>query len=181
MEKITLTEPEKKLYEEINLNLDSSFSSPNSQEKLSKATNASRQLTISLMNRNVIPKIRLRYLNDPEYNVGSLKSRIEIFESNGTRGEEIYGHGNFLKHLKYLIDGPDLPLSVISQFQKIINDDKGTSGELQDEVRKFTRSTCRKLNMTPKQAAEEFYKLALECELDESFSLSIRKAAMSVR
>src|SRR5437773_7602245 len=69
-------------------------------------------LAKSLLARNAIPEARLRYFTDPELNIGSRKSRKQVFESNGTVGEAIYSHGNFLKYLRYFIFGPALPVAV---------------------------------------------------------------------
>lgn len=181
MNQIELLEEERQLIKGINFDLQFNSSGPNFHERLKESAELAQKLTLALLERNAIPQIRLDYLTDPKYNIGTLKSRIEVFESNGTKGKDIFGHGHFLKYLKYLIFGPDLPVSVIDLFKKIVKDDLGTTGDLLEELTRYTRAACRDLRMESGRAAEEFFKLANECGLDDTFSLAIRKAAMSVR
>ncbi|MES2072011.1 MAG: hypothetical protein V4488_16765 [Pseudomonadota bacterium] len=64
----------------------------------------------SLYKRSAIPEIRFQYFTDAERNPsGRGKSRMQIFEKNGTSGEEIFAHPHFLKYLEYFVYGPDLP------------------------------------------------------------------------
>jgi hypothetical protein len=64
----------------------------------------------SLTARKGISEVRVRYFNDPEYFVGGRgSSRREMFERNGTRGEEIFHQRsllvtahNFPKHCRTL-------------------------------------------------------------------------------
>lgn len=66
-------------------------------------------LARSLLSRSVIPEVRFNYFTKPEYNLSNpKKSHEEIFESNGTKGEEILSHPHFLKYLKYFIYGSEL-------------------------------------------------------------------------
>ena len=56
----------------------------------------------SLLERRAIPECRLKYFTDPRYNIrGRGRSRRETFESNGTRGNEIFTHGHFTKYPRY--------------------------------------------------------------------------------
>lgn len=113
---------------------------------------------------------------NPEYHVGSKRSRLEIFESNGTRGEEILEHGHFLTYLDYFIHGPKLPLSVSDGFCALINRDRDRS-----ELRAYARSQIRAHGLDRHRAAEEFYKLALECAFPEWDARSVREAALSTK
>ena len=130
----------------------------------------------SLFDRKAVPAVRLRYFTDPDYNVGLRKSRLQVFESNGTIGDAIFGHGNFLKYLKYFIHGPDLPRSVLEGFCELIDRDDD-----RDRSRAYVRAQIRSNNLERRAAAEEFYKLALECGLDEPFARSLRDAGLSTR
>src|SRR5690606_17767870 len=76
-------------------------------------------LTKELIEANAIPRIRIAYFVDPEYNVGGGKrSRKDIFERNGTSGDDILKHPHFLKDFEYFVFGPDLPVSVLLSFKK---------------------------------------------------------------
>ena len=69
-----------------------------------------------MFERQAIPDLRIRYFTDPTLNIGLSKSRKEVFESNGTSGADILSHPHFLRHLKYFIYGPDLPVAAIHAF-----------------------------------------------------------------
>lgn len=145
-------------------------------DSLRRSCTAARPLAHSLLDRNAIPAIRWAYFTDPRYNVGSNCSHLEVFERNGTRGDEILAHGHFLKFLKYFIEGPDLPKPTIKGFCDLISPfaDRG-------QLRAFARSQIRSFGLDRREAAEEFYKLALECHLDECTARSVRDAARSTR
>jgi hypothetical protein len=50
----------------------------------------------SLIARKAIPDVRSKYSTDPDFNVGGRgRSRAEIFQKNGTRGEAIFRHPPF--------------------------------------------------------------------------------------
>ncbi len=79
-----------------------------------------RELTKMLLSRNGIPPQRLAYFLNPDFNPGGRnKSRKEIFESNGTRGDAILKDGNFTKHLKFMIDGPSLAQGLINEATEL--------------------------------------------------------------
>jgi hypothetical protein len=138
------------------------------------------QLTESLLERKAIPQVRLDYFFDPKMDVGGYgKSMAEVYERNGTSGRAIFRHGNFLPHLRYFINGPDLPRPTIDGFCKIIEDDAGTSGMVLDQICKFVRKEVRDRRL-PHEAAWEFFKLAHEIG-KPTVAESVRKAAMSAK
>ena len=143
-----------------------------SHEVLKKSCSAAGDLAKLLIERDCIPRIRVEYFTNPEYNVGLRASRKETFEKNGTKGEDIFYHGNFLRYLRYFIFGPDLPRTVIIDFCENIES---------DDLLAFVRSQVRKHRLNPGKASEEFYKLALECGLPEWNARSIRDTVKNVR
>ena len=144
---------------------------------------AAVSLTRSLLERNAIPKVRLRYFTDPELNIGGhKKSRRDAFEVRGIKGDAIFQHPNFLRYLKYFITGPDLPTETVDRFWTIVIDDRGTSGMVRDQLRQFARHEARRLPPEQRRkAVEEFFKLALECGLDVGLARSIRDAVGNVK
>jgi len=151
-------------------------------EVLETSCQLAAKLATSLFERKAIPEIRLRYFLDPEFNGGNTrKSRKEIFESNGTRGNDILSHGHFLPYLHYFINGPKLPKSTIQGYCDILNHEILTTGMLQDRLRKYVRSETRNLSFDRPEAGEEFFKLAMECGQDIGMAMSIREAAKSTR
>jgi hypothetical protein len=143
-------------------------------EQVNAVCHAAQELTRSLLNRNAIPDHRLRFFADPEYNIGGHgSSRKQILERNAN-GKDILTSAHFLKYLRYFIYGPSLPDAVIESFGKAVKDcGMVTSGDiipLGDTAKKLTR----KYGLANNEAAEEFYKLALEYGLQEYEARSIR-------
>lgn len=167
---VTLTDDETKWYKVIS-------SHDNENVEWEVIANAMESLFNSLITREAIPEIRLAMFDNPKYAETGKRSPKEIFEMNGTRGNNIYRHPHFLKYLKYFIDGPDLPDRVIQGFCKIFNDDYGTSGMLLDQIRKYVRSCVRDFHLDRHKAASEFYKLTTELQIN--LADSIRQAALT--
>ncbi len=147
---------------------------------LEESCAAAAPLTKSLLKRQAIPPVRLEYFTDPDRNVGSKRSHREIFEANGTRGDQIFEHGHFLPYLKYFIFGPDLPQATIAGFCAIANDGLLTTSMQLDQLRAYVRREVRERGLDRRHAAEEFYKLACECDL-ERLARSVREAALQAR
>jgi hypothetical protein len=138
-------------------------------------------LTESLLKRKGIPKIRVAYLSDPSMNIGGYgKSRNEWFEKNGCRGDALFRHPDFLKYLKYFVNGPDLPKDTIRGFCQIIEKDSGTSSMVLEAAKAFVRKEIREKGLNKRHSAEEFFKLAHEIKRPD-LAVAIRSAAMGVR
>lgn len=139
------------------------------------------ELAESLLERKAIPEVRLAYFTDPEMNVGGYgKSRKQVFEKNGTSGRDILRHPHFMDYLRYFLYGPDLPKDTIRGFCKIIEEDRGTSGMVLDQIQAFVRKEGRNRGLNPGHAAEEFFKLAHEIG-KPNLAEAVRSAAKSVR
>lgn len=137
------------------------------------------QLAESLLGRKAIPEIRLAFFTDPGMNVaGCGKSRQEVFKRNGTSGRDILRHPHFMAYLWYFMNGPDLPKESIRGFCRIVEEDRGTSGMVLDQLKKFVRKEVRDKSLEPIHAADEFFKLAHEIKMP-SVADSVRSAAKS--
>jgi hypothetical protein len=173
---VTLTAPERRLADRISFDpRDRDF------ERLRESCAAAGELARSLFARGAIPEIRMRYFDDPLLNPGGRKSRCQVFRDNGRSDEEIVEDGNFLKHLRYMIFGPDLPAAVIDGFRRVLEEDAGSTGMVQDQLRAFVRDQVRTRALERLDAAEAFFMLTLECGESLSLVASVREAAMSVR
>ena len=76
-------------------------------------------LALSLMERDAIPEPRKKYFLEQGHNPeGRGKSRMQIFEKNGTTGKDILRHPHFLPYLWYFLYGADLPPSVLAAFRE---------------------------------------------------------------
>jgi hypothetical protein len=173
--RIELTDEEEKILALINFN--PSPYSGEFHETLRSSCMAAAELTESILSRKAIPEIRWRYFTDPELNIGTKKSRKQIFEQNGTHGRAIIEHPHFLKYLQYFIFGPQLPDAVIKEFWQ-----QASSWDMElGDLNKFSRNVIRQYELVPRQACEEFYKLALECGLVEYKARIVRDSVRAVR
>lgn len=170
---IELTDDEANLNERIP-------SSPDHITDWAPIADAMESLCRSLIQRDAIPARRRLVFDNPKYAETRGKSPRQDFESNGTCGDDIYRHPHFLKYLRYFINGPDLPDAAIKGFCGILNDDRGTSGMILDQLKRYVRSCVREYGLDRHSAASEFYKLAVELEIDHD-PHAIRRAALSTR
>jgi len=125
---------------------------------------AAADLARSLLGRDAVPGMRIRYFIDPELNVGGRSwSREQVFRRAGLDLEGILRHAHFRPILRYFINGPVLPAATIDQFAQVVIDDAGTNGEVLDQLRRFARAEARRLSDGRRtKLHEEFFKLALE-------------------
>lgn len=172
---IALTDEERALFLSIRFEWKS-------YDELSSSLEPMKKLAERLLERSVVPKIRLSYFNDPDFNPGGRgKSRAQVFERNGTLGDEILVSPGFLKYLEYFICGPDLPVSAIERFKNEA-DGSGylTGGDIND-LTPFARSCVRTYGLEPHRAADEFFKLAIECGAMPWAAESVRSSVRAVK
>lgn len=174
---VELTEQERRLLNRIELDARSL-----KHENARRNGDLACQLMNSLLSRNAIPEVRMDYFTNPEFNVGGHgSSRMAIFERNGTRGDEIFKHPHFLQYLSYFIYGACLPDRFIRDFYNAVQEcGQVTSGDI-GHLGKFAKQQTRSEQLDPPTAAEEFYKLVLDCRLSESIARSIRDDVKRVR
>ena len=177
---IDLTERERDLVSRIDFNPSARSHDADSWRPVADAM---YELTHSLLQRSAIPEARIKFFTDPKYFVGGHGlSRRQVFERNGTHGDAIFRHGNFVKYLRYFLYGPDLPQPVIENFRQKIAD-CGSPFTSRDALTlgDATRRIARSHHLNPGDAAEEFYKLALDCGLDADDAHSIRDSVKKLR
>ncbi len=175
---VDLTEDEKKVLDRIEFD---PLKVRGAVEVVTAVCQAAKALAESLLERKAIPAHRLRFFADPDYNIGGHgSSRKQVLERN-SHGQDILTNIHFLKYLHYFIYGPSLPPAVIEGFQeKVKACGMVTSGDiipLGDYAKKQTRIHA----LDKSSAAEEFYKLALECGLQEYEARSIRDRVKKAR
>ena len=140
------------------------------------------ELTCSLLERKAIPEARLRYFTEPEFNPGGRgKSREQVFEKNGTSGDAILNHPHFLKHLEYFLFGPKLPPSIVRKFREAVELADHLSGHDVYDLIPEAKSTVQARKLDPKDASEEFYKLAIECGAMPSSANSLRTSVRAMK
>jgi hypothetical protein len=72
--------------------------------------------------------------------------------------------------------GPNLPGKIIEEFQNEVAECSSITSSDIVPLGEFARSVTRMHQLDFKTAADEFYKLALECGLDTSDARSVRNA-----
>lgn len=169
---IELTERERVLLDQIDFDWQS-------HESGQRSCKAAALLMPLLLKRDAIPERRLRYFDDPELNKGT-RSRMQIFEGNGTSGTEIFAHGNFLRHLRYFIHGAALPDIVKAQMAKLVGDPSNFTGEDLEPVRKLARQLARSSG-GGSASSGDFFQLMNDIGLSPSCADSVRRAVLSVR
>jgi hypothetical protein len=138
---------------------------------------AAQQLMEHLLKRKAIPEIRKRFFADPEFNIGGRgRSRAEVFEKNGTRGDAIFRHPHFLKYLHYFLYGPDLPADIVRAFEEKVGQCGLITSSDIAPLGAFARQIARRNRADSRKNTEEFFKLALECGLGLTAAKSIRDA-----
>lgn len=170
---VQLTAEEAQLYAQI----------PNvpSHDGWLQVADAMENLFLSLLDRDAIPEIRLKLFFDSAFAETGSKSRQEVFESNGTSGNDIFRHPNFIPYLRYFIDGPRLPRTAIDGLCRILNENIGTSGEVMDQYRQHARAVVRTHRLVSSTAATEFFRLGLEIGMSDFAARTLRDAARTAR
>lgn len=176
-EQLKLLPEEQALLEQIIFD----YHDPHFYQSLDRSCEAAGLLATSLLSRKAIPAVRLRWFTDPQLQLGTKMSRMQIFEKNGTSGDDILTHPHFLPYLRYFVFGPDLPADVIDQFSAKVDSLPFVSGSSCDELIDMARDATRRYGLSPHSACEEFWKLGLECGAEDMYARIIRDAVLKVR
>jgi hypothetical protein len=172
---IELTEREKSLVSQIDFDPVPTSHNADSWQPIADAIVA---LMHSLLERDAIPPARWSFFTNPNCFVGGNgRSHRKTFENNGRRGDDIYRDVNFVRYLRYFLYGAKLEKPVTDAFQQKATTGITASYELADFARKLTREH----QLEPHRAAEEFYKLALDCGLDTHDARSVRDRVKKTR
>jgi hypothetical protein len=136
-------------------------------------------LLAMLVKRKAIPKHRLRWFTDPDCFIGGRgSSREDVFLRRVPNGDALVRHIQFLAYLRYFLFGPDLPQPAIDAFCRKVNDcGQVTSGDI-IPLSQFARTLSKAHRLERKKAADEFFKLALECGLSANYGASVRNTVI---
>jgi hypothetical protein len=148
-------------------------------EDLRRSCAASAQIVPLLLDRGAIPPHRLRYFNDPEYNNGT-HSRHQAFKRHGRSFQQVIEHPHFLKHLRYLIHGTDLTVSVQHAMADAVGEPAHfTSGDL-EPLCVLARRLARQHSLGP-TSSNAFFQLTLDLGLAADIAHQVRQAVARVR
>jgi len=126
--------------------------------------------------------VRKKYFIEPEYNIkGRGKSHEEMFELNGTKGEEILKNPHFHKYLQYFILGPSLLVEVIQEFDSLVTKNKPITSSDQESFCILARNQVRKYSLDPKIVSEEYFKVCLELNLSLNMARAVRDTVNRVK
>lgn len=168
---IELPEHEAALLEQIDFNRQS-------HDSLKRSCEASAKLMPLLLQRKAIPAQRLRYFDDPQLN-GGKKSRMQVFEGNGTSGAAIFAHGNFLPHFRYFVHGAALPEHIKVEIAELVGDPANFTGGDLESICKLARQLARSSGLGASSAAK-FFQLMNDIGLSPDDADSVRRAVLSV-
>lgn len=175
IERVELTREEKELYDKVfSVNL------PYWGDDRFEIFEAAEKLTISLIDREVIPKHRREYFTKPEYQLGrSKRTWYQIFDDHNP-GTSKFGHPNFIKFLKYFIDGADFPVSVRERCEQIVSRHSFYPEDAREELKDYLRSVYGKRGhlKKPTYFDENVFQLGLDLGLPLSSASRLRKEAM---
>lgn len=174
---IELTPEERVLLDRITLHLDT-----DAYEAYSANAKAIPPLMDSLLRRGGIPKHRLEYFDNPKYRSGRLKgSHRNLFERNGTAGRQILEHPHFLPYLRYFLFGADLPSDALDEFKTKVGKLPPITSDFVQDLWKFAKELANKFRLEPHDAAEEFFKLCLDCGVPLMHAQHIREVVRKMR
>jgi hypothetical protein len=174
--KIPLTDLENEVFERIKL-----FDSVSNEEARNLLLDCEK-LAKKLLDEKVrIPLSRLNYFFDPEYNLSNLKkSRKDIFENNGTIGNKILKHGNFVKYLIYWVNGANLDDRFKHLAEEIIVKDHYKDYDCAIKFYQAIRHFVPRDN-TKNDFSEEIFKLAIDAGMNIGEAKLIRDKVRSLK
>lgn len=162
---VEMNADEKALWDEIRAYWEGDFDRIRGHSDKWKADGIGRKqrtLTRSLMDRKAIPAHRFEWLKNPEFVVGSKKSRLEIFcENFGASDDRIFEHPHWysMGYLPFLVGMIRLPDRVVEEFRREAEHRTMNGGY---EMGMKFRAMAKSLGLG-KGSADEFHKLALDC------------------
>lgn len=171
MNEIVLSEQESEWaasLSEIDFDLDFDLEGWRAKSKIMK------KLSVSLFKRRAIPEHRLAYFSEPKYNFGNPKrSHLDIFEENGTFGDDIYLHPHFLEYLRYFIYGAALPVPLKRELSEVRS--RSRSGfDFVSIAFPILKRNYSLLGLSKDSLSEEAFKLCHDFGLDFYSSKALR-------
>mgnify|MGYP000955575263 CR=1 FL=1 len=174
--KIELTESENQLFTSV-----LRFNTASYEQARNILHDCEELATILLSEKDRIPLSRLNYFFEPEYNISSPKSsRKEIFERNGTNGNSILSHGNFVKYLIYWVNGANVDKEIKNIAANTIVNDYYKD---HDCITKFFNAIRSKIprNHQNSEFSEEIFKLAIDSGMSLMYATLLRDKVRSVK
>lgn len=119
-----------------------------------------------LLERKAIPQSRLAWFDSPDMNYRARgKSWRQMVQSNAGHHMPMHEIPYFHSVLQYFINGSDLPEDLKAEFARRVDACEHVSGSDAIDLGKWARTQVRQRKLDSLQAAEEFYKLALDLDV----------------
>lgn len=175
---IELNEAERALLDQIDFS-QIDFNNHPDRDVVMRSCAAAGKLMALLLARNAIPERRWRCFDGAEWGHRG-KSIRRLFEEQGPPDDDIFEHPNFLKYLRFLIHGSDLPQPVIDAVRHLVGNPRYFS--LSDAVSagKTVRKLVRDHGLDARRA-DDFLHLCADLDLSHMGADSIRQAVRNVR
>jgi hypothetical protein len=176
---IALNDDERRLLGQVTFDWDFRW---RDLEGLGRNREVVAQLVTALLKRNAVPERRLKYFTDPDYRKGRIKgSRRDLFRRNGNSDDEILPHPNFLEYARYFVCGPNLPGAPIQEFREAVRGCGHVSSGDAIDLANLARRQVRAFGLVHHDAADEYFKLALDCGVWVSHALRIEDRVRKLR
>lgn len=140
---------------------------------------AAGKVSPMLLARGAIPERRQQCFTQPGWGAGR-KSRLDVFEGNGTKGVQIFSHGNFLKFLRFFVYGADLPAAVKSAMRDQVADPRWFTDGDREPLRTLARQLARAHGLDGSNA-DDFMYLCADLGLDVDDADAVRRAVKEVK
>lgn len=89
----------------------------------------------------------------------------------------MYEHPHFWKYVLYFINGADLPSAIVERFAELAKDSMREYNTLSS----FARQASGRLTGDHGTKADEFFKLAIDCDCPLTEAIGVRRAVMQAR
>lgn len=176
---IDLTDDERNLLGQITFDLNLESHDP---EDFTRNSEGVAQLITMLLKRRAIPEHRLKYFTDPDYQKSRIKgAHRDLFRRNGNNDEQILRHPHFLKYARYFVCGPDLPGALMQEFRDAARRCGHVSPGGAVDLANLARRQVRAFDLAPHDAAEEYFKLALDSGIWMSHAFHIADRVRTLR
>jgi hypothetical protein len=175
---IDMTDDEKRLWEQIVhywTHDVKEYGGVSEKWRSDKIGQKQRALMNSLLTRGAIPQHRLKWVDDPDFFIGSSKSRFQCFSENfGAADDRVFEHPQWYSvgYLPFFVGVISLPDHVVEEFREDADRRWLNAYEMGLKYRQIAKS----LGLPRNKIAEEFHKLALDCGYDAYACRSIRDA-----
>lgn len=176
---VTLTNVEISLFDSIDFDPQASGLD---EERAGENEEMAKILTYSLLSRAAVPRHRLIAFDNENGRAGehaaTAAAPSEGEAADAARIDALVAHDQFLRYLHYFICGPDLPEEFVKAFRRELRNAGGAAGDTHRLLGRIVEMV-RPLP-DPASCAGDFYRLALECNIEPAAAREIGNAVAAL-